>query len=248
MAKDTSRPNPALRRLDTLAARTQVAGEATMTVGGTITKTGVLFAVLVFSAALVWREMALGNDAVLMPALLGGFVGGLVVALVLAFFPTTAPALAPVYAALEGCAIGAISALYEKDAHGIVRQAVMLTFADVGVMLVLYRTGLVKVTERFRSIVVAATLAVVVYYVLGLVMALVGAGAPFFWESGVPGLLIGLLILAIATANLFIDFDAISRMSAAGYPKWGEWYAGWGLMVTVIWIYLRILRLLGRRR
>lgn len=248
MAKDTSRPNPALRRLDTLAARTQVAGEGTMTVGGTIAKTGVLFAVLLFSAALVWREVALGHEAILPTALLGGFVGGLLVALVLAFFPTTAPVLAPIYAALQGCAIGAISALWEKEAHGIVRQAVMLTFADVGVMLVLYRTGIIKVTERFRSMVVAATFAVLVYYGLGLLFALFGAGAPFFWESGLPGLLIGLLILAIATANLFVDFDAISRMSAASYPKWGEWYAGWGLMVTVIWIYLRILRLLGRRR
>lgn len=248
MAKDSSRPNPALRRLDTLAARTAITGEMPMTVSGTIAKTGVLFAVLVFSAALVWREVALGHDNVTMGALVGGFVGGLLVALVLAFFPTTAPVLAPVYAALEGCAIGAISALWEKDAHGIVWQAVMLTFADVAVMLVLYRTGVVKVTERFRSMVIAATLAVVVYAAFGLLLAMFGTAAPFFWESGMPGLIIGLLILAIATANLFVDFDAISRMSAAGYPRWGEWYGAWGLMVTVVWIYLRILRLLGRRR
>lgn len=245
---NATRPNPALRRLDTLAARSAVAGEAPMTVGGTIAKTGVLFAVLVFAAGLVWREVALGHDAVIPMALVGGFLGGLLVALIIAFFPTTAPVFSPVYAALQGTAIGAISAMLERDSHGIVRQAVMLTFADVGVMLVLYRTGIVKVTERFRSMVVAATGAVVVYAVLGLLLAFMGAGAPFFWESGMPGLLIGLLILAIATANLFVDFDAISRMSAAGYPKWGEWYGAWGLMVTVVWIYLRILRLLGRRR
>jgi uncharacterized YccA/Bax inhibitor family protein len=247
MANQT-RPNPALRRLDTLAAKTAVAGEAPMTVGGTVAKTGVLFAVLVFAAGLVWREVALGHDAVISMALLGGFVGGLIVALILAFFPTTAPVLAPVYAALQGTAIGAISAVMEQQSHGIVRQAVMLTFADVGVMLVLYRTGVVKVTERFRSMVVAATGAVVVYALLGLLLAFIGAGAPFFWETGVGGLVIGLVILAIATANLFVDFDAITRMSAAGYPRWGEWYGAWGLTVTVVWIYLRILRLLGRRR
>ena len=248
MATKTSRPNPALRRLDALAAKTAVAGEAPMTVGGTIRKTGVLFAVLVFAAALVWREVALGNDAVVPTALVGGVLGGFVVALILIFFPTTAPVLAPIYAALEGTAIGAISAMMERESHGIVRQAVMLTFADVGVMLVLYRTGIVKVTERMRSMIYAATGAVVVYYVLGLLLAFIGAGTPFFWETGGAGLFIGLLILAIATANLFIDFDAITRMSAANYPKWGEWYAGFGLMVTVVWIYLRILRLLGRRR
>lgn len=247
MANEIERPNPALRRLDALAARTQTDG-VPMTVGGTIAKTGVLFAVLIFSAALIWREVAAGNAAIVGPALGVGIGGALVTALILAFVPTTAPYLSPVYAALQGAAVGAISAIMDSQSHGIVRQAVLLTFADVAVMLVLYRTGIVKVTEKFRSIVVMATLAVVVYALFGLALSFFGAGAPFFWEQGTGGLIIGVVILGIATANLFVDFDAISRMSAAAYPKWGEWYGAWGLMVTVVWIYLRILRLLARRR
>ena len=159
-----------------------------------------------------------------------------------------APVTAPVYAILEGLALGAISAFYQLQFKGIVFQAVGLTFAVLAVMLMLYRTGVIKVTDKFRFMVVAATAAVGVVYLVTIVLGFFGVTVPFIHQSGTIGIVFSLVVVGIASLNLALDFDLISRGSEGGAPKFMEWYAAFGLMVTLIWLYLEILRLLSKLR
>jgi len=219
-------------------------GDGTMTISGAINKTAVCFLILIATASLVWGK-AYSTGVPPMGLMWLGVIGGLIAALVTAFKPTAAPISAPVYAGLEGLAIGGISAFYEARFPGIVIQAVTLTFATLGMMLFLYRTGIIKVTEKLRMGIFAATGAVCIVYLISMVVTLFGGNSILHSNSTV-GIIISLVIVGIAALNLVLDFDLVEQGSRQGMPKYMEWYAAFALMVTLVWLYLEILRLLSK--
>ncbi len=214
-----------------------------MTVGGTVNKTVLLFLLLIASAAWVWsRFVTTGSGTGLMYL---GFIGGFILAIITAFKVQWSPYTVPVYAVFEGLALGGLSAVFEAMYPGIVMKAVALTFGVFFMMLFLYRSRIIKVTQRFTMGVVAATGGIAVVYLVSWIASLFGANLGFLY--GGSGLSIGLslFIVAIAALNLVLDFAFIDRVSAAGAPKFMEWYGAFGLMVTLVWLYIEILRLLA---
>jgi uncharacterized YccA/Bax inhibitor family protein len=241
--------NPVLSRLaeaarDTLSTTTS--GDV-MTRAGTAGKSIVLLALCAFSASFTWTQVAGGNTAILMPAMLVGGLGGFVMSLIVSFKPNTAPITAPIYAVLEGLILGAISAMYNTAYAGVPQQAVMLTFAVALSVFALYRMNILKATEGFRRMVVSATLGVLLFYVVSLVLSLFHIELGYFSNSPSPiAIGVNLLIAGIAAMNLVLNFDDIDQAVRMGAPKRMEWYGAFGLMVTLVWLYLTLLRLLSR--
>jgi uncharacterized YccA/Bax inhibitor family protein len=228
---------------------TQAATGELMSVEGAINKTALLLLLVVGGATWVWTRYFQAQDpAVIMPYLVGGMIGGIAAALATIFVPTWARITAPVYAMAEGLALGGISALYEQQLHGIVFQAIGLTFGVLAVMLVLYRSGIIKVTDRFRMIVLAATGGIALFYLVTIVLGFFHVSVPLMYGGGTGAIVFSLVVVAIAALNLALDFDFIARGAEQGAPKFMEWYAAFGLMVTLIWLYLEILRLLANSR
>ncbi|MBE0536179.1 MAG: Bax inhibitor-1/YccA family protein [Phycisphaerae bacterium] len=222
-------------------------GENVMTVNGAVAKTGVLLGLCVLTAAWTW-SMASAAPETAMPWVIGGLIGGLVTAMVTIFKKNLAPITGPLYAALEGLALGAISALFEMQYPGIVVSAVGLTFGVLAVMLFAYRTGLVRATDKFKMGVVAATGGIFLVYMVTLVLSFFRIQVPMIHSAGTFGILFSLFVVVIAALNLVLDFDFIENGAAAGAPKYMEWYAAFGLMVTLVWLYIEILRLLSKMR
>jgi uncharacterized YccA/Bax inhibitor family protein len=220
-------------------------GENSMTVNGAVTKTGALLALCVIAAAWTWRIAVAAPEAAL-PWIMGGAIGGLVVAIVTIMKKTLAPYTGPLYAVLEGLALGAISALFEQQFRGIVISAVGLTFGVLAVMLFAYRSGLVRATENFKMGVVAATGGIFLVYLVSIVLGFFNIQVPMIHSTGMFGILFSLFVVVIASLNLVLDFDFIENGAASGAPKYMEWYAAFGLMVTLVWLYLEILRLLAK--
>jgi uncharacterized YccA/Bax inhibitor family protein len=216
-----------------------------MTLQGTVNKTGISLLLCVVSAAWTWN-MYLTNPGVVMPFLLGGAIGGFIVAMVTIFKKTWAPFTVPVYALLEGLFLGAISAMFEQMYSGIVIQAVGLTFGTLFALLFAYKSGLIKATENFKLGVVAATGAVALIYFASIVLGFFGTTIPYIHESGTVGILFSLAVVVIAALNLVLDFDFIETGAERGAPKYMEWYGAFGLLVTLIWLYLEMLRLLSK--
>ena len=206
----------------------------TMTIGGTVNKTAMSLVVLFTAAMYVWGRAASGD----VPTLLiwGGILGGLVVALV-----TT-----PLYAALEGLALGGISFFFEQAYPGIVAQAVFLTFGTLAALLLAYRSGLIKATENFKLGVFAATGGIGLVYLASFVLGIFGISIPLVHSSGMFGILFSVFVVVIAALNLVLDFDFIEEGAERGAPKYMEWYGAFGLLVTLVWLYLEILRLLAK--
>ena len=237
--------NPALK--DEYFKRDAVtASEGVMTLQGTIGKSFLLVLLALFSAAFTWREFMSGNVGILTPAILVGGIGGFIVALVTIFKPRLAPFTSPFYAVLEGLLLGAISARYQASYAGLPLQAVGLTFMVFLAMLTLYQTGIIKVTDKFRFGVVAATGGIALFYVLSIVLSLFGVRIPLVHESGLIGIGFSLIVVGVAALNLALDFDFIERGVAAQAARYMEWYAAFGLMVTLVWLYLEMLRLLSK--
>jgi len=235
----------AFQRVDQLVG----ASDEVMSLEGTINKTAFLLLLVAAGAAWVWTRYFQSLDpAVIMPYIVAGLIGGVVAALVTIFLPALARISAPVYAAAQGLALGGISAFYEQRLHGIVFQAIGLTFGVLVVMLLAYRSGLIKVTDRFRMIVVAATGGIALLYFASIVLSFFGVTVPFIHQGGTFGIVFSLVVVGIAAANLALDFDFIQRGVEHGAPKLMEWYAAFGVMVTLIWLYLEILRLLSKLR
>ncbi|HUY83530.1 MAG TPA: Bax inhibitor-1/YccA family protein [Steroidobacteraceae bacterium] len=227
------------------------AGVEPMTLPGTINKSFLLLMVLLLGALWPWSQyLSSGNIAVIEPSLLIGAIGGLVLALIISFKANTAPYLALPYAALEGLAVGAMSAVLERRFPGIALQAVGLTFGVFAAMLIAYRTGLIRATERFRAVVIAATGGIVLVYLATMVLSLFHVNAPVFSINDSSPLSIGvsLLIVGIAALNLILDFNIIETGVARSAPRYMEWYCAFGLLVTLVWLYMEILRLLAKMR
>ena len=219
-----------------------------MTLKGTIDKSFLLLIVLMVAALWPWSQMANGDlQSVSGLTLLGAF-GGFIAAMIVSFKPTTAPYLALPYAALEGLFLGGISAMFEQRYHGIAIQAVGLTFGVLGALLIAYRTRLIRVTDQFRAMVVAATFGIMLFYVATLILGLFHFSLQALYAPTPLGIGISLVIVAIAALNVVLAFDLIDRGVAGGAPKFMEWYCAFSLMVTLVWLYLEMLRLLALTR
>ena len=216
-----------------------------MSINGTINKIGIMTLLVVASAAYTWN-MVMGAEAARAGTLaMVGALGGFVVALITVFRPRNAAFTAPLYAILEGLLLGALSAILNAAYPGIAFQAVLLTIGTLFTMLFLYRSGRIRATPRFTRGVMMATGAVFFAYLISFVMSLFGTSLGFLHSAGPLGILINLAIVVVAALNLILDFDFIERGSASGAPKYMEWYGAFGLMVTLIWLYITILRLLA---
>ncbi len=219
----------------------------TLTVSGTINKTGILAAVLTLCFALGWSELAKGAVPS-MPFIYGTAIGGFVIAMIICFKPTLAPYLGCIYAAAEGFLLSAVSYPLEQEFPHIVLQAASLTIATLFGLLLAYRTGLIVVNNTFRAIIVGATLSIALYYVAGLLLGLAHITLPGLgFEGGWLSIGISVVIVVVAALNLVLDFDFISK-SAGQAPKYMEWYGAFSLIVTLVWLYLEILRLLAKLR
>ncbi|HET7288915.1 MAG TPA: Bax inhibitor-1/YccA family protein [Thermodesulfobacteriota bacterium] len=224
------------------------AGAGEMTINGTINKTLVLLVLVTVPALWIWDMFSKSGIQAVSPWMYGGLIGGLVFAMITIFKKTWAPYTAPVYAILEGLVIGGISAYAESQLKGIVFQAVALTFGTLLSLLVAYRSGVIKVTEKFRLGVVAATGAIFLVYLVSIVLGFFGVSVPLIYSGGTFGILFSLFVVVIAALNLVLDFDFIEQGASQGAPKYMEWYGAFGLMVTLIWLYIEFLRLLTKLR
>jgi uncharacterized YccA/Bax inhibitor family protein len=243
--------NPALSEnkfRDTVLADV-VTHENAMTINGTLQKFGFLFLMVLGTAFYSWKEFAEGGNVV--PLIWVGALGGLVVAIILVFKQQWSPYLAPLYALLEGLFVGAVSAMYNyafaEKAPNIVINAVGLTFGVAIAMYLLYSFRIIKATEKFKSVVITATVGIAIFYVIVLVLRMFGFdNMPFLHEGSTFGIIFSLFVVTIAALNLILDFDMVEKGAEMGAPKYMEWYGAFGLLVTIVWLYLEILRLLSK--
>jgi uncharacterized YccA/Bax inhibitor family protein len=232
--------NPVLTE-ETFRRERTLPGTETMTIAGTVSKTAILLAILSVMATFAWNEGPAAGGFVLV-----GAIGGLIIALVTVWKQTWAPVTTPIYAAFEGLALGGISAVFESRFPGIVSQAIFLTFGTLAALLVAYQSGWIKATENFKLGVVAATGGIFFVYLISFILSFFGLNIPLIHGSGVFGILFSIFVVVIAALNLVLDFDFIERGAEQGAPKYMEWYGAFGLMVTLVWLYLEILRLLSK--
>lgn len=225
-----------------------------MTIDGTVNKSFLLIAIVIGMAAWSWQMTmpASGWAADVQPSIPFWYwpviIATFVLSMVLIFKPKTAPYLAPVYAAGEGLLLGTISAIFEVRFPGIIIQAVLGTAGVFTALLLAYKSKMIPVTENFRLGVVAATGGVALVYLIDIIMRAFGVNVPFIHENGMVGIGISLVVIIIAALNLVLDFDFIEKGAESGAPKYMEWYAAFGLLVTLVWLYLEILRLLSKGR
>ncbi len=243
--------NPALseKRFRDTVLDDVVTHDNAMTVKGTLQKFGFLLIMVLGTSFYSWKEFAGGGNV--MPLVLTGAIGGLVVAIVLAFKKEWSPFLAPAYALLEGLFVGAISATYNsvfaEQAPNIIMNAVGLTLGTAVAMYLLYSFRIIRATEKFKSIIITATAGIAIFYLIVWVMRMFGFNnMAFLHEGSLMGIGFSLFVVAIAALNLILDFDMIEQGSELGAPKYMEWYGAFGLMVTIVWLYLEILRLLSK--
>jgi len=237
--------NPALneRAFESVSSTSTAEG---MTIQGTVHKTGFLLLMLTISSAWVWSQVA-STGAMPMAAWIGA-IGGFITALVTIFKKEWSPATAPLYAVFEGAFLGGISAVMEASYSGIVAQAVALTFGTLAALLIVYSARLIPVTQNFRLGIFAATGGIALVYLASWVMSWFGVRMPVIHESGPLGIAFSAFVVVIAALNLVLDFDFIEHAAERRLPKYMEWFAAFGLLVTLVWLYIEILRLLSKLR
>ena len=243
--------NPAFRAISGGAAGTifddwarSDARPTTMTVAGTAVKAMVLLAIAFGCAAVAWTQM--GNQSISGGLLIGGLIGGAVLAIATCFKPTWAPVTAPLYSACEGFLLGAISNMLNARYPGIAAQAIGMTFGVTFLMLFLYTSRTIRVTPKLTKGIIAATGAIMLVYLVSFVLRMFGIGVPYIHGAGWIGIGFSVFVVGLAAFNLLLDFDFIEAQSNRGAPKSMEWYGAFGLMVTLVWLYLEVLRLLAK--
>ena len=216
-------------------------GTETMTIEGTVNKTSISLLLLILSASYTWINPSPG-------LMMLGFIGGFILALVTIFKKIWAPFTVPGYALLEGLALGGISRIFELQYPGIASQAIFLTFGILAALLFAYKSGIIKPTENFKLGVFAATGGIAIMYLISFVMSFFGSGLSLMNPNNASMMSIGfsMFVVVIASLNLVLDFDFIEEGAERGAPKYMEWYGAFGLLVTLIWLYLEILRLLAK--
>ena len=236
--------NPALND-NTFTRNLSYPEENRMTLMGAVNKTAILLFVLVLAASITWKMVLTGESGAGI-FIWGGAIAGFIVAIVTIFKKNWAPFTAPLYAALKGLFIGGISAYFAALYEGIVMQAVGLTFGILFALLAAYKSGLIKATENFKLGIFAATGGIALFYIMSIVLGLFGVNMTFLHDSSPLSIGISVFIVIIASLNLVLDFDFIENGAEMGAPKYMEWFAAFGLMVTLIWLYLEILHLLAK--
>ncbi|KKP36712.1 MAG: hypothetical protein UR28_C0039G0023 [Candidatus Peregrinibacteria bacterium GW2011_GWF2_33_10] len=242
--------NPALNDHNFRKPQTIEYGTEMMTIQGAVNKTAILVILAFASATFVWQKFfTSGGD----PAIFSGYltlsaVAAFIISLIIIFKQTSAPILAPIYAILEGVVLGAISSLFEMKYPGIVIQAIALTFGTLFCLLLAYKSRLIKATENFKLGIFAATGGIALVYLISMILGFFGVHIPFIYDGGIGGIIFSLIVVVIAALNLVLDFDFIENAADRGMPKYMEWYSAFGLMVTLVWLYIEILRLLGKMR
>jgi uncharacterized YccA/Bax inhibitor family protein len=221
--------------------------KALMTINGTLNKALILALLVTASSMMIWMAVA-ANQALALPLAIGGCLGGFVIGLVINFKAHLAPSLAPVYAVVEGLFVGAVSQVLNEAYPGIAAQAILITLAIMLTMLGFYRSGIIKATPMFVKVVTICTVGIGVAYLISWVMFAFGARIPLLNDASPLGIGISLFICVIAALNFVLDFDLIENGAERGMPKYMEWYAAFGLMVTLIWLYIEVLRLLRKLR
>lgn len=231
--------------------------EAPMTIQGVMAKTALLLLAVTAAASFTFQK-AIASGAFPAVWVIGGAIGALILTFVISFKPKLAPMLAMPHALLEGLFLGGISAMYELSSRGpdggpvpglagsIVLQAVILTFAVAFAMLGLYAFRVIRVTDKLRSIVIAATGGIALFYVIAMVLRMFGVEVPLIHSSGTMGIAFSVFVVGLAAFNLLLDFDIIESGAKSGAPKWMEWFGGFALIVTLVWLYIEILRLLSK--
>ncbi len=240
--------NPSLNKNTFAKVRDFAVPDNLMTLQGTVNKTAILLVLALLTASYVWRQFFTYENTQVTMYIMVGAIGGLIVAMVAIFKPKTAPLVAPIYALLEGLFLGGISCIFEASFPGIVIQAVGLTFGTLFARLFAYRSGWIKATENFKLGVTAATGGIFMLYMVSFVLNLFGASVPFIHGNGIMGIGISGFIVVIAALNLVLDFDFIEEGVEQGAPKFMDWRAALGLMITLVWLYLEILHLLSKLR
>ena len=215
--------------------------------GGVSAKTGMLLVLTIATALATMSRYGPETYSLMQGLMWGGMIGGLVIALVTVFKPGIAPITAPLYAIAEGLFIGALSAFFEVQNPGIAINAGLLTMGLFTTILVAYGTGIVRVTQRFRMFIIAAIGGIMLAYVMNIVLSFFGTSLPFLHSGGPVGLAIQVFIVVIAVLSLALDFDNVQRMVDGGADKRFEWYLAFGLLVSLVWLYIEVLRLLARR-
>lgn len=240
--------NPALN--DKVFQVTDVQGhEERMTLNGTVNRAGCLILLVTASAWFSWSQSTTSSGMVAAnPYMVIGLLGGFIVALITIFAKKAAPVTAPIYAVLEGLFLGGLSAIFEARFPGIAAQAVFATFGTLLGLLLAYRSGLIKATENFKLGVFAATAGIALLYLVSFVMGFFGKSIPMIHEATPIGIAFSVFVVIIAALNLVLDFDFIENGVRFGAPKYMEWYAAFGLLITLVWLYLEILRLLSKVR
>ncbi len=220
-----------------------------MTLNGTVNRTGILLVCAFATAAWTWHMFTQSRDmADVAPLLLVGVFGGFICAIVTIFKKEWSAVSAPIYALLEGLFLGGVSAVFDLRYPGIAIQAVGLTFGTLFVLLLAYSSGMIKLNDKMRLGIVAATGGIAVFYLLQMVLGFFGFHFITINGSGPIGIGFSLFVCAIAALNLVLDFDFIEQGVNFGAPKYMEWYGAFGIMVTLVWLYLEILRLLSKMR
>jgi uncharacterized YccA/Bax inhibitor family protein len=223
-----------------------------MTARGAMNKFGFLFLMVIAGAGFTWHLYYQGKGETMMPLMMLGVFGGLITAIVITFKRSWAPFLAPLYGLLEGLFLGAISAImneaFKAKYPGLVVQSVGLTLGVAVAMFLLYNSGIIKVTQRFRSVLFTATIGIGIFYLVTMVVRMFGVQMDFMMmgNGSLLGIGISLFVVIIAALNLIMDFDMIEQGAAMGAPKYMEWYCAFGLMVTIVWLYVEMLKLLSR--
>ena len=242
--------NPALKEstfLDLGSGTVVSRASGAMTLNGTVNKTGLLLVLAVITAAFAWNQVEVTAEGMTGGLYVwGGLIGGFILAMVTVFKKEWSPVTAPMYALVEGFFLGGISAVFEARYPGIVFQAVLLTFGTLFALLFAYRSGLIKATENFKLGVVAATGGIALVYLATIVLGFFGIDIPMIHDNGIVGIGFSLFVVVIAALNLVLDFDFIETGVERGAPKFMEWYGAFGLMVTLVWLYIEFLRLLSK--
>src|SRR5580692_6008716 len=220
----------------------------TMTIAGTVNKAGILMLCVLLTAIWTWNDYFTNGAAAVGGYIALGAFGGFIVAMVTTFKREWSPITAPIYALLEGLFLGALSAMFEMRFPGIAIESVALTFGTCLCMLLAYRSGLIRPTQKFMMGIVAATGGIAIVYFASMLLGLFHVQIPGIFGSGPVGILFSVVVVVIAALNLILDFNVIEEGAYRGAPKYMEWYSAFGLMVTLVWLYLEIIRLLSKLR
>ena len=239
--------NPALND-NTFSTTKSVINTQKMTLEGTVNKSFILLFCILFSASYTWNQFFSGNISLVSSLMIAGGLLGLILGIITIFKKTAAPITTPLYALAEGLFLGGLSATFEQSYPGIVIQAVILTFGTLFCLLSAYKSKLIQATENFKLGIVAATGGIALIYFANLILGLFGIQIPGIFDNGLTGILFSIVVVVVAALNLVLDFDFIEKGAEGNNPKYMEWVGAFGLIVTLIWLYIEILRLLVKLR